>query len=403
LICKKCNTENQEGSLFCNKCGANIFDQNNNNREQREMSNKKLSFLKNKKTIIFISAVAIIVCSLLLFFYLNNPLRNYQNEIKSNNYSGASHIYDEKIKGNDEKEKQVKSFLLDEITEIENSFMDKKIEYSKATDRLETIKNTGLVSKDVKISIANIEKINNSRIAYKKAKEFQKEDNYIDAIREYKNVIKEDENYKSAQKQIKDMATNYKKDVLKQAEESAKSQDYDKSVSLLKEASSLIPENSDIIAKLAVYEKKLEEQKLVERKKKMEELKANQELVVISSKVVPDYFKINDQAQVVVKNNTQKVVKNFNVGIVMYDNNGYPLKSGTLAGESELFKGKAEAVNIQSGQTFGNNSAWNLYTDYGTVSKLNACVISVEYYDGSKWTNAYYSYWEEEYRGKPYN
>jgi hypothetical protein len=86
----------------------------------------------------------------------------------------------------------------------------------------------------------------------------------------------------------------------------------------------------------------------------------------------------------------------------MYDNNGYPLKSGIIAGENELFSGQAEAVNIQPGQSFGSGSAWNLYTDYGSVGKLNACVVSVDYYDGSTWTNDYYSVWQEEYQGKPY-
>jgi hypothetical protein len=117
---------------------------------------------------------------------------------------------------------------------------------------------------------------------------------------------------------------------------------------------------------------------------------------------VPDYFSINDQAQVIVKNNTQKVVKNFTVGILMYDSNGYPVKSGIIAGESELFRGQAEAVNIQPGQSFGSENVWNLYTDFGTVSKLNACVKNVEYFDGSSWTNEYFDYWQEEHLGKPY-
>lgn len=400
LKCQNCNTENREGSSFCNKCGANLSDQSSENRNQ-EQPNNKLNFFKDKRAIILISVVAIIACSTLLFLYLNNPLRNYKNEIKNNNNSVASDIYNEEIKGNDDKEKQVKSFLFDEITEIENLFMKKEIEYSNATDRLEVIEDTGLVSKEVKTASANIEKMNNSRIAYKKAKEFQKEEDYIGAIKEYKNVIKEDENYKAAQKQIEDMASNYKKDVLKQSKESAESHDYEKSISLLKEASSLISDDNDILSKLAVYEEKLEEKIAEERKQKIEKAKSGQELVVVNTKVVPDYFEINDQAQVIVENKTKKVIKYFDVGILMYDGNGYPIKSGTLAGDNLLFKGKAESVNIQPGQTFGRDSAWGLYTDYGTVSEIKACVISVEYYDGSKWTNDYYEYWEDENLGKP--
>jgi len=59
-----------------------------------------------------------------------------------------------------------------------------------------------------------------------------------------------------------------------------------------------------------------------------------------------------------------------------------------------------DSANIQPGQSFGEDYVWNLYTDYGTINKIIACVIGVEYYDGSKWTNDYYDSWKEEHLGK---
>jgi hypothetical protein len=185
-------------------------------------------------------------------------------------------------------------------------------------------------------------------------------------------------------------------------EEYVKNEEYGKAVNLLTDALTVLPDHADLLAKQSVYQKAQEDKLAVKRQKEMDELIANQELKVVGTNVVPDYFSINDQAQVIVKNNTQKVVKNFTVGILMYDSNGYPVKSGIIAGENELFRGQAEAVNIQPGQSFGSENAWNLYTDYGTVSKINACIIDVEYFDGSSWTNGYYDYWQEEYLGKAY-
>ena len=117
MICNKCNQKIQEDSIFCNYCGATITKQS---IEKTEIQKKDI--LKNKKILVSISAILVVVCSLLLFFYFNSPIRSYQSEIMKNNYSSANELYSKKIKGNVKKEKQIKSFLLDEIAEKYNAF-----------------------------------------------------------------------------------------------------------------------------------------------------------------------------------------------------------------------------------------------------------------------------------------
>ncbi|ARC86062.1 DUF5780 domain-containing protein [Clostridium argentinense] len=348
------------------------------------------------------TVLIIIICAVSGIIYFNNPVSKFKSEIINNKQTEAVKLYHNKIKGDSDKEEKVISFLKDKIVEIEKSFVDEKIDYDKAKSRLETIKNIRLVPTDVTNSIIKINNLNDSRIAFKKAEEFFKNNDLKNAIEEYKNVISDDNNYEKAKEQIKNNEKKYKDQILKSAEEFANKKDYDKAITTLSEAISIFSDDADLTAKNETY-KKLQQEKLeAERKQKIEELKGVQELVVVSTSVVSGYFNIDDEAQVIVKNNTNKVVKNFTVGILMYDGNGYPLRSGILAGENQLFKGKAESVNIQAGETFGYNSSWNLYTDYGTIKEIIACVKDVEYYDGSKWTNDYYNYWQDEHLGKPY-
>ncbi|KGR90180.1 hypothetical protein CD30_13100 [Ureibacillus massiliensis 4400831 = CIP 108448 = CCUG 49529] len=394
MICKKCKTENQEDSLFCNKCGASLSDDH--------AQEKEIKWYNKKKNIV-LSATILIIAILILsvVFTFNNPVSAFKSNISNNDYEEANKIYTEKIKGDTEKENSILSYLEDEIANIQKSFIEGAIDYKVATTRLETIKKTNLVSSDISSAIREINNLNDSRIAFSNAEEFLKNNDFVNALKEYKKVIKEDTNYNKSQEQITNNEKKYKEQVLKDADSFAKNQDYEGALKIIKEALIIIPKDAELTAKDTVYQEAYDKKLATERKQKMDELKSKQELEVVGTKVVPDYFEINDQASVIVTNKTQKVIKYFEIGILMYDANGYPLKSGTLAGDDLLFKGKAESVNIQPGETFGNNSAWNLYTDYGTVSEIIACVKKVEYYDGSSWTNEYYDYWEEEYLGNP--
>lgn len=395
MICQKCNTENQGDSLFCKKCGASL--------SEITMKTHKPKWFSRRRNLILGSTILIIGILIMVgILIFNNPVLKFKNNINKNNSVEAMNVYSEKIKGNTEKEKNIKLFLLDDIANTQKLFIEGKIDYSTAKTKLETISNTQLVSDDVSSIENNIDKLNDSKHAFSKAEEYLKNKDLVQALKEYSNVIHDDSNYKKAQKQIINNKEQYKVQVLKNVERYANNKEYDKAIEILTEALSVLPNDKDFTAKNSDYTQAKEDKLIAERKQQMEALKTSQELEVIDTKVVPDYFNVNDQAQVIVKNNTNKVVKNFRIGIAMYDSNGYPLKSGILAGDNETFNGKADAANIQPGQQFGSNNAWNLYTDYGTVSKLSACVISVEYYDGSTWRNDYYNYWEEEYVGKPY-
>lgn len=394
MFCPKCGAEVQEGSLFCYKCGVNLSLNKENSCSMFAEIVNKLRIFKNKK--IIIALLAVIIIAVIGTVYLNNPISRFKNNITNNNYIEAVKIYDDKIKGNIDKENMVLRFLESEINKIEDLFINENITYDKAKSKLTTIKNTGLVSAEVNNALNRIDNLNNSRIAYKKAEQYLKNNDILNALKEYKNVIPEDQNYKRAKEQIANNEKQYKEQVLKSAEEFANKQEYDKSVSLLKEATSLIPNDSDLTSKLSVYEKQLHEK-----------LFAEQLVIVESAKIIiqdATYKALYpDMIQVIVKNNSDKTIKNMNVGCLGYDKNGYPLKIKTqfdFSGGYYEFVGSATDVNIIAGSRFGQDKGWSLDESHG-ISKVLACVKNATFYDGTTWENPYYGYWLDQYKEKP--
>ena len=109
-----------------------------------------------------------------------------------------------------------------------------------------------------------------------------------------------------------------------------------------------------------------------------------------------------DQIRAMITNNSDKAVKNMKIGFLGYDSNGYPLKiklQFNFSGGNYEGAGTADNVNIIPGASFGDNRGWNLDESHG-ISTVISCVKSVEFYDGTNWTNPYYDYWIAEYKEK---
>ena len=136
---------------------------------------------------------------------------------------------------------------------------------------------------------------------------------------------------------------------------------------------------------------------------------AKQLVIVESAKIVVRDAELKalypDVIQVIVKNISEKTIKNMKVSCLGYDKNGYPVKIKTqfsLSGGDYELVGNAEDANIIAGGKFGENRGWAL-EDQSDVSKVLACVKSATFYDGTTWDNPYYEYWIEQYKDKPIN
>ncbi len=191
--------------------------------------------------------------------------------------------------------------------------------------------------------------------------------------------------------------------ILKEVEQLASSKEYDKLLSLLSDALTILPNDSDFTSKQIGYTKINEKIKAAERKQKIAELIKSQEVSVEKISTFTDWLD-GTNISIVVRNNTKKVVKKFSISWMGFDSAGYPVKTGWLSPDF-VQDGNAEN-NIQPGQSFGSGYGWALTGGFDkevNAKKFLACVKEVEYYDGTTWTNPYYEVWLEEYKEKPYH
>lgn len=396
MLCPKCGGENSEDSVFCKKCGAKMSSEEEIQKSglSRENLNKKIKSIFNSKNnrVKIYSTLVVILCLLGGVIYFNNPIVKFKNDIENNNYVEATHIYNTRISGNIDKENSIKSYLKNEVDNTYKSFVNEKIDFEEAENILETIKSTGLVPDDVNGAIDKSAALNNSRTSFSKADGFLKNKDYLNAIKEYKKVIPNDKNYNEAKNQIEKNQIKYKEQVLKTADKYASEKDYDKAVSLMNEATSIMPNDSDFIAKLSVYAQQIQNEQLV--------IVDSAKIAIQSSEWKALY---PDMLQAIIRNKSDKTIKTMKVGFLGFDSNGYPVKikmNMDFSGGDYEFVGDAEDVNIVAGGTFGHGVGWELDESHG-ISRVLACVRDVAFYDGTTWENPYYEYWIGQFKEKP--
>lgn len=393
MICPKCGNEMPEGSIFCNKCGSKIVKESGSVSINVKLLKVKGIFTKNK--FIMPGIIAAIIIMAVIILYLNNPVIAYENDIRNNKFSEASTLYSRKISNNKKDEQKILDFLNNEVTDIKQKFINQKISYDKANRELSVINQTGLIDNVSKIS-EFIDTLNSSRLAFKKGEEYFKNNDIENALKSYKDVIKDDSNYSLASKKISDLTFTYKTKILKDAEDSASKKDYKKAVDILTTASQILDKDTDIEAKKATYLTQF-----------VSKLQSEQQVIVLNANVVSQSSEWKtlypDMLQSIIKNNSSKTIKDIKVGWLGYDSNKYPVKIKLQFSGIDTdyeFIGNGENVNILSGATFGDRNGWNLDENHG-LSKVLACVKTVTYYDGTIWDNPYYQYWLEQYKDKP--
>ena len=113
-----------------------------------------------------------------------------------------------------------------------------------------------------------------------------------------------------------------------------------------------------------------------------------QEMIVLDVRVDGVGFLNSNKVYVTVKNTSDKVVKEYIVGMLCFDKDGYPVVPQYE--DSNLVYGR-NTTNIQPCKTAGANGSWTQFSD--TKLYVKACVKSVEYHDGTTWENPYFYYW----------
>lgn len=399
MICKQCGTNLPEESLFCYKCGCKIEEvEEKENLEKIEIKKEKIEEVqtskKNKITLnknLFVAfIIAIIVIIFALTFSIFRPSRQVLSAIDSNNYEKAKSIFVERIERNTSDVEKVKAKIIEEIENTKQSYLENNISYDDAIAKFEGISKLGILFFETSEGKKYVLSLKNSREAFLRAEEYLNSGNTIESIKEYKKVIDTDSNHANALSQIETLLPKYKGSVLKQIEELVASEDYKTIIKILDEATNILPDDEELKSKKSVYSKLLSEQVALQKEQEIAKLRDSQELIVQSVNIEGPGFLNSNDAYVVVKNTSDKVVKKYTVGILTFDNEGYPVTPSYE--DNNVSYGNCEA-NIQPNAIYGNNSYWNIFGDQ--IYKIKACVKEVEYHDGATWINEYFNYWYE--------
>lgn len=289
----------------------------------------------------------IILC--IFFVSCTSRLEKVVNNITDKKIDEAVEDY-KKLEG-DEKE-EVNNIIKKLIDEQYQIFVDKKVSVTDSMAEIIKLKKfDGIVEYAEEVN-DKINKLSKSRDGFENGKKYEHSGSIDKAIEGYKAVIESDvENYEIAQNKINEL---------------------------------------QVI---------LDEQNKKELEKQIAE---NNKYVITSTSIIPSQFDLYDGIQVIIQNNTDTPVKEFSIGVFVYDKNGLPIKVSALAGGSIYMSAKDTNANIMPGEVYGSDKVIETYLDYGTVGYVKACLIDVTDYDGKKWTNNAYNQWYLDNYDKKY-
>lgn len=321
----------------------------------------------------------------------------YEDYIDDNDFENAAKIYNEFLVNSycfDQVSiADLEEDILDDIEEMEKDFESGENKFADIKAVLTGYK--GYENDDIKNAATELydksEKAYNSEKGFKDGNSYYEKNDYENAIASFSKVSSDDKNYDEAQSKIAEMKDSYKKETLDSVEKLIKNNKYDDALKLLNQFNKLCSDD-DVDSKIREVEKL---QTVYEGKKAKEE----QIIEVTSVKVFKGNSYINDKSvSVVIKNNSDKVIKDGTVVVAAFDKNGYPvnIRYSMYADQyGHMQKCRFETANIMPGSSWGNNKYWD-DLDYNTT-KARAIVKQVDFTDGTSWYNPYYDYWVEIY------
>ena len=363
------------------------------------MEDKKINIKENKKIVLGIAGIIIIVIIIAFLKYLNNPVVKFKQNLDNVDVSKLQEIYST-TQSYDEK-KKIEKIFQDKLKYLVESFVNGSKDYDNTIEEINRYSNIKEFENSIKSAKDDIENVKSSKDSFVEGQKYEKEENILEAIKNYSKVIELDKNnYKVAQDYIKNNKENLKDKTLEEVDSLISNNDYVTANQKIKDLQDVISNDNEITEKSNQIKDKAKEQEI-------EKYKNEQEVTVESAKILvqDDRYKslYPDMIEVVIKNNSNKTIKDYNVAVLAYDNNNYPLKikpQFNYNGGGFEFTGQADNVNVVSGATGGKNYGWKLDSAHG-ISKVIAIVKDVTYYDGTTWDNPYYTYWIEQYKEKP--
>lgn len=360
--------------------------------EQRKVEKKK-----TYKIWIIIGCI-LVIAMLIGVTYFFSPVTQFKRSLESKNIAELKELYPT-IQDYDER-KKVESIFKDKMNAIVEQFVKGKISEQEAIQELERYQEVEILGNYIEEAKNNIKEVKTSKDSFSLAQQYEKEGKMLEAATEYVKVIEKDkENYKIAQNYIKTNKNSLKETVLSEVETSISQNDFITANQKLETLKTILKDDTQIETKIKEIKEKAEQQ-TIENYRKEQLLSVESATITIQDENYKSLYP--DMMTIIVKNNSEKTVKSYDVSILGYDANGYPMKVKGKYDSTGVyeFEGTAEDANIVAGGVYGKDKGWNLYRTHG-LSNIIAIVKNVTFYDGTTWDNPYYEYWIKEHKEKP--
>lgn len=274
-FCFKCGYP-MNGEKFCPRCGAEQYVASAQNfsaqpvqshhpangfavnqKPIKKRTHKKLS--KVKIALIAIASTIVVLAIIAAVLFFSGSAYEVLKDFKSQEYSAAVACYEQKVEDDFIQKAFLKIAMKNYGEKIVNDFKDGDLDYDSACEALEALSSMGFG--DMSSYLTELTELYESELAYENGNQYYEDGDYENAIIEFSKIPETDERYEEAQSKLNEMYPLYISSVTEQADALISSADYEKALTLLNTALSILPSDIDLTSLNELKEKSLENYK----------------------------------------------------------------------------------------------------------------------------------------------
>lgn len=255
--CKECGAPLKNSALYCYVCGTPYGEGSGKDASEGaypdEKSGRHHEYEEEHGHTgwkAFLIVLLILVIAVLVYAVYSPALRTIRL-VRASDTDGAESVYDGTVRNS-----TMESFVMRVAAGpaadiIIRDYNKDEITYEQAKEELEQLQKFEDPANQVVFRINKLETLRKSKKAYASGIEAEQKQDYASAMTSYSKVTKEDDHYEDAQTKARSMATKYKSEILKRAENPKSAAEYEQAIDTLTAAQKVMPKDQDFSEQLS--------------------------------------------------------------------------------------------------------------------------------------------------------